>query len=418
MEKNTLKLNKTRAVFCKIRENGILASIKKIYWIISSKLGNFFSVIVPCPLRLKFYSNLLRLIFAPGFKRKRILGIWDFKALPWSIGDPLVFIETLNILKIENNAEEIDICVVYDRNYPIGNRGRSIFNKDLANIGSENAQDYLLEILPLFSTCPFLGSIYQFNSHNEFYRFLKMNIERYDIFPPLAMHLGEAYNFLCCPPILNPMQDFFNKHGYIPYLRIGERDKAWAQWFFLKHLPKEAVAVTLSLKQTSHCIGNNAEPATWLVFIDQCRLDFPEVVFVIVGLREEVFAGLRDRPNVIIAKDSGTSAIEDLALIRASLLYLGISSGVNIIAMFSDLPYLIFQMDVSNYLRHGLKVGDKFSFVLDTQKIFSAEVKVTPELLFSEFKQIYSKLDKIRWCSITSEKACKKHSHPTTKVLD
>jgi len=213
------------------------------------------------------------------------------------------------------------------------------------------------------------------------------------------------------------MQEFFNSYGYIPYLRIGERDKTWAQWLYMKQLPKGAVPVSLSLKRTLHRVENNAVPTTWLSFIDKCGLDFPEVVFIVVGLREEVFTGLRNRSNVIIAKDFGTSVIEDLALIRASLMYLGTSSGVNTIVMFSDLPYLITQMEVSNYLRHGLKPGDKFSFMLDTQKIFSTEIMVTPELLLKEFKALYSKLDRNKWRSTALETAREKHGHPTTKGL-
>jgi len=407
-------LKKIKHISEKVNQHGIGGSFR----VVSAKIKNAYMCISPWFIRAEFYFHLMRLIFTPLNKGKRILGIWDFKALPWSIGDPLVFIENLSIMKIKNNAEAVDICVVYDRDYPVGNRGRSVFNKDLTSITSENAQDYMLEFLPLFSTCPYLGSVFQFNSREEFHRFLKTNISRYDVFPSLDKHLAEAYNYLGCPAILSPMQEFYNRHGYIPYLRIGDRDKSWAQWLYMKYLPEGIVPVTLSLKQTSHCVECNADPHTWLAFIDRCKLDFPEVVFVVVGLREEIFPGLRERANVIIAKDFGTSVIEDLALIRSSLLYMATSSGVNIIAMFSDLPYLIFQMEVSNYLRHGLKPLDKFSFVLDTQKIFSTETKVTPEVLFSEFKQIYSKLDKAQWKSRTSKTACKKHSHPTTKVLD
>jgi len=56
-------------------------------------------------------------------KGRRILGVWDYKSLPLSVGDPLIFIEYLAVLSIEESAEAIDICVVYDPEDPLGKRG-------------------------------------------------------------------------------------------------------------------------------------------------------------------------------------------------------------------------------------------------------------------------------------------------------
>ncbi|MDD5687487.1 MAG: hypothetical protein PHE88_06620 [Elusimicrobia bacterium] len=394
-------------VFNMIRKDGIWVTLKTI----RTYLYLFIDKRIPWYLRISFYRNLIRLIFTSNFQKKRILGIWDYKSLPWSVGDPMVFVEKLSMLKIEHKAEEVDICIVYDRDNPIGNRGKRVGGH---NITSDNAQEYILELLPLFSTCPYLGSVYQFSTREEFYRFLKNNIERYDIFPPLEKHLDESYNYFGGAPHINEIQEFHNIHGYIPHLRIGERDSCWAKWFFLNHLPDKSVAVVISLKLTSHFTERNANPAVWLSFIDKCKTAFPEVVFIIVGLREEVFDGLRERSNVIIAKDFGTSVIEDLALIRASLLYMGSASGVDIIAMFSDHPYLIFQLpDIHIY---GLKLGEDFSFVTDKQKSLDSTISVTPELLFNEFKQLYLKLDRDKWFSTTLQNACNKHGHPSARV--
>lgn len=393
-----------KKIFYKIRKHGFVGSLKIFYRLILLK---------PWPLRIRFYRNLLRLILVPGSKKKRILGIYDLKAFPWDVGDPLVFVETLNVLKIKYKAEKIDICIVYDPDFFTGPRGNGVNS----SITLENAQDYLLELLPLFSTCQYLGSIYQFNSRNEFYRFLKINIVRYDTFPSLGQHLGEKDIFKGVA-ILKPIQEFYNIHGYIPYLRIGKKDMAWAQWLYITHLPAGKVPVALSLKRTVHRTECNADPTVWLLFIDRCKLEFPEVVFVVVGLREEIFDGLRNRSNVILAKDFGTSIIEDLALIRASLMYMGTASGVNVVAMFSDLPYLIIQLSVFVYLEHGIKPGEKYSFMLDTQKMFSTNTKVTVEFLFKEFMALYSLLDKEKWHNTVLKNAHKKQGHPSTKVLD
>ena len=395
-------------IFHKIYKHGIFKSFK----IVICNLYLFWEQKAPWAIKARFYGNLMKLIFTPGFKKNRILGIWDYKALPWSVGDPLVFIEKLSILKIKHNAEEIDICVIYDRENPGGNRAKMRGT----NLTSESAQDYMLEFLPLFSTCPYLGSIYQFNSRREFYYFLKNNVERYDIFPPLGQQLGEKYNYYGGAPDVNEIQEFYNAYGYIPYLRISDRDGAWAKWFYLNHLPENTVPITLSLKQTTHTPDRNADPAVWLSFVDECKKNFSEIVFVVVGHREEIFDGLRDRPNVVIAKDFGTSIIEDLALIRTSFIYMGTNSGVNTIAQFSDLPYLLFQWPVFVFEKYGLKSHENFNFANGRQKIFSTEILVTTELLLNEFKGLYSRLDRNKWLSTAFTGAFNKHGHPSTMI--
>lgn len=393
----------------KIVKHGFAGS----YRIIINRLRLHWETRIPWPIKGRFYYHLLKLILVPGFQGKRILGIWDFKALPWSIGDPLVFVEMLSILKIRHNAEAVDICVVYDRDNPGGNRDRLWGS----NITSENAQDYMLEFLPLFSTSPYLGSIFQFSSRREFHYFLKKNSERYDIFPPLGQHLGETYNYYGGAPNVVDINKFCKDFGYIPHLKIGGREKGWARYFYLTHLEEKAVPIALSLKLTSHAMSRNADKNVWLSFIDKCKMDFPEVIFVLLGLREEVFDGLRDTPNVIIAKDFGTSIMEDLALIRTSFLYMATASGVTTIALFSDLPYLIFQIPTFSLRQSGLKSGEALSFATDKQKLFDDTIRVTPELLFDEFKKLYSKLDRNRWHNEVLKKARNKYSHPVAVGL-
>ncbi|MCB4790657.1 MAG: hypothetical protein LHV68_02100 [Elusimicrobia bacterium] len=397
----------------KIREYGIRKSIRVfihqlIYFYKSWKL--------PWLINRTFYYNLFKLLFLANKDKKRILGVWDLKNLPWSVGDPLIFIEILGILKLENSAEEIDVCVLYDRENPDGKRSGP---GSYTNLNTENAQDYILEFFQMFSVCPFLGSIYQFNDREEFYHFLKTNMGRYHIYPPLSEHLAERYDYSDFGiPLLFKIQDFYNLNKSIPYLRIGNRESSWAKWFYLKYLPKSSMPIAISLKNTVHSTERNANPETWLSFIDKCKIKYPEIIFVVVGLREEVFEGLRERKNVLIAKDYGTNIIEDFALIRSSLIYMGTVSGINLIAFFSDLPYLIFQWrdsEVSGI--YGFKENENFSFATGNQKIFSTKIKVTPELLFEEFNKLYTTLDRSNWLKETITKAAFKHSHPGTKAV-
>jgi len=65
---------------------------------------------------------------------------------------------------------------------------------------------------------------------------------------------------------------------------------------------------------------------------------------------------------------------------------------VNAIALFGDLPHLLFRFPGMN--NYGLKMGDNFPFQTDRQKVFSFEAPVTSELLFNEFKSLYDKPDR------------------------
>ena len=341
---------------------------------------------------LKFFLNLLRLFFSSTkYNKKCILGIYDLKTLPWSVGDPLLFIEKLSTLKIIHNVDTIDICIIYEKGNPTGIR------KD-AKIKKTTAQDYMMDFLPLFNTCPYLGSVFQFNSRKEFNLFLKNNIHRYNVYPSLSQNLNESYNFVGQGIIiLKELENFYKKYGYIPYLRIGERDRYWANSFYLHYLPRNTVPVVLSLRQPLNMIKSirNANPEVWLAFIDKCKIVYDNIVFVVVGTREEIFQGLREQSNVIIARDYGTSIIENLALIKSSYCYLGTASGPTTVALFSDLPYLVFQMpEIEKY---GLEKGNSFSFSTDRQKIFSTNVPVTQELLFNEFSKLLERLDKKHW---------------------
>jgi hypothetical protein len=135
-----------------------------------------------------------------------------------------------------------------------------------------------------------------------------------------------------------------------------------------------------------------------------CKSAFPEVVFVVVGTREEVFEELRHHRNVIVAKDHGSTLLDDLALIRTSLLYMGRESGVSEIAVFSDVPYLLFGREERARLAQKLKPDSNYEFATKLQKVFYASsFIVTADSLLREFSNLYNQLDIDKWRKKASE---------------
>lgn len=349
----------------------------------------------------RFLITLFRLLFS-GKRKKVILGIWDYKIIPWSAGDFLVFIETLSVLKLKHGADKVDICVVCDSENPAGKRGYK-------NINAQNFRYYLFNLLPIISTSPYLGSIFQFDSRSEFNSFLRQNINEYELYPPISRQLAETFNYYG-GATLEEIQDFYREHGYIPYLNIDDHHLNWAYKFY-KTKAKDLLPVVVSLRWHPHAtVHRNAEREVWLDFFNQCRSKFPDVVFIVVGSREEVFEGLRKCKNVIVAKDHGSTLLEDLAFIKTSLLYMAQETGVSIIAIFSDTPYLLFGRE--EVARKALKLehGANFEFATQYQKVLYSDFKITKQSLLEEFSGLYNQLDTGKW----REKASAYDSTPYT----
>ena len=398
----------------KFSEKGIVESFRRGYEILLRDPWKYcYYRLFLWPVKLSFYTHLIRLLFLPRKKTKRLLGIWDFKSLPWSIGDPLTFIQTLNCLRIGHDAEETDICIIYDSKFPVGNR----FSLERDNINSANAEDFMIEFLPIFHTCEKLGAIFQFNSRSEFLSFIKnYALKRYQItFPSIGNHLGECYNLLGGNN-LKEIQQFYKKYQYIPSLRIAKEDINCAYDFYNKNMPVNSIPISVSLKLTMHSKERNADPEIWSQFFRLSAKIFPEIKFIIVGLREEIIPDMKSIGNVLFAKEYGSTLTEDFALIRTSLMYMGTTSGIANIAIHSELPYLIFRF--CNYKRIGILYGEQFCFSNPYQRIFPNNINITAEFLLEKFQQLYLKLDNNQWLIKCKNSASIKFSHPSTTVAN
>ncbi len=320
--------------------------------------------------------------------KKVILGVWDYKVIPWSVGDFLVFIETLSVLKLKHEADKVDVCVICDCEKPAGNRGYT-------NINPTNFRYYLFNLLPIINTSPYLGSVFQFDSRSEFYCFLKQNINRYQIYPPISAQLKESFNFYG-GATLREIRDFYNERGFIPYLAINDYHLGWAYNLY-RTQAKGLLPVVVCLRNRPDSPHRNADKDVWLSFFDLCKSTFPEVVFVIIGMREEIFKEFRDRSNVIVAKDYGSTLVDDFALIRTSLLFMSVNTGGSTIANFSDVPYLIFGMSLEWREQMGLKPDSSWEFATQDQKIFYSSFIITPHSLLKEFSNLYCVLDIQNW---------------------
>lgn len=358
-------------------------------------------------VRLRFYVNLCKLLFGRRPRRKCLLGIWDWASLPWSVGDPLMFVEDLNILKIRDEYDRVDICVVFDGAHP----GKSLRP---TNLTPETSQSYALDFLPLFSMCHGLGRVVLFNDRKNFYCFLEQNLDRYEFYPSLPQHLGQKFNYYG-GAYWEVILSFYDKHKYLPHLKVSTRDRRWAMNFFKTHVRSNEIPVVMSLKNTRHCIHRNADPDLWYEFLERCAREKPEIRFVLVGLRGETDQRILQLPNIIFSKNYGTSMLQDVALVGSAPMYVGPTSGIGTIPLLSDIPYLITNFELKEYPRLGIAAGENLPFAAAGQKIFPVSKKWTVNLLFKEFCSIFHLTDKKKW----DEERFLDHldfEHPSTSI--
>ncbi|MDY6833749.1 MAG: hypothetical protein SVY53_02990 [Chloroflexota bacterium] len=394
----------------KVHERGIVWCFKDgLRWADQQIQGPRRYFIAPIMRPIMFFIDISVFLFSLSSflsdrkPKKVVLGVWDYKLVPWSVGDFLVFIETLSVLKLRHNADKVDVCVVCDSDNPAGNRGYK-------NINSSNFRYYLFNLLPIVNTSPYLGSLFQFDSRSEFHSFLKQNINNYEIYPSVSDQLKETYN-LYGGATLKEIRDFYQERGFIPYLSIDDYHRNWAYEFY-QTKAKGLLPVSVSMRNRPDGPDRNADRHAWLDFFNLCASAFPDVVFVVVGVREEVFEELRGCSNVIIAKDHGSTVADDLALIRTSLLYMGMESGVAVIAIFSDVPYILFGRLPEEVERKGLNPGANWDFATQYQKQRYTDFNITPDSLLNEFTALYSQLDIDEW----QRKASAYQSTPYTFV--
>ena len=391
-------------IYKKIKKHGIKKSVRIIDFNVRYRTGKWAWVIV----KPVFYKNLFSLMFGFRKRRKRLLGIWDWAALPWSVGDPMMFIEDLNILKEKNGYDIVDICVVFDLKYP----DRSI---RITNLTPENGQSYAMDFLPLFTMCSGLGTVHLFNDRKELHDFIEKNIDSYEFYPSLPDHLGQKFNYSRGASI-DLMLSFHKENGYIPPLNVSYREQVWAANFFKEYVPENKIPVTVSLKNTTHGTERNANLDLWYDFFKLCNKKRTEVQFILVGLKNEADPRILKLDNVIFAKDYGTSLIQDIALVDCSAMYMGPTSGISTSILFSDTPYIITKFELSEYKRLNIKTDENIPFATKGQKIFPVGAKLTGDLLFEEFCVLFDSVNKSSWREKQLSLNKEYFEHPSAKI--
>jgi len=310
---------------------------------------------------------------------RRILAVWDFRDVPFTIGELLYHQEVSLILREVHQVERIDLALLFDRERP----GR--FDQGL---DPGNAHYYFSKLLPAAFVNPHLGALLVFDSAQALDAYIADNRNRYHVFPPYVDRnrrkiKGYEHYF-------NYVQEFYRERGYVPLLSCRPAMVAWARRFLAERV-RPRFPVSLQLRNNTLFPERNSNLDEWLEFVSFCDSRFP-VTFVLIGDQEEIDPRFRDRPNVLISKDYGTTVEQDLALIQASMMHMGSVSGPSMLAIFRDAPYLIYRFRVQH---EEMEWGSSAAWATPLQKlVWESE---TRERIEADFSAIWSQLRTDAW---------------------
>lgn len=337
-------------------------------------------------------AGLTRLDAAGGHADdRRVLGIWDFRVVPYTIGDLVVLQQRLELLCYEHRLETIDLALVYDPARPEPQR--------LHFTGGITKENFHYHFPPLLQAAYLnrrVASVLFFGGHDSFEEFLLGSLDRYVVWPTAGQYLaredafGSNFDAIC---------DFHREHDGCPWLQPRRATIRWALDFYHQHCEPSPMVVTGLRNNPYYGPDRNAQLDEWLKFFRHCVDRYP-VKFVMIGAPWEIDPRFRELPNLLIAKDYGTTVEQDFVLANCGLAYLGLPSGPFGMALFSETPYRVFNWHSDFETVHE---GEQFQICSANQVVHWGPE--TYDQIAGSFDQLYAQLDPAGWLTRLAARA-------------
>jgi hypothetical protein len=315
--------------------------------------------------------------------QKRILIIYDLSVQPYSIGDFLLA-QVAGLVQCENhNADYADIAIVLNPDQP------KSFDPAYNRINKDNCLHYFTAIFPVLQFNKKLGSVFLFNNKEQMTKQLEDSDRYLKIWPSIFdVKVKKQYlHYVLFDDLLFP---YWNSHKKIPEIEPIKFLKDWAE-SFLEKIEDNKCVVTVNFRNNKlYQQERNLNVEVWRNFFDAVSKKY-SVVFLIICARNEIDERLRKCPNVIFSKDYDTTIEEDLALISASDIHMGSSSGPATVAWFNlSKPYFIVRVTISpnDFETPSFQTTERpdyyrFCFSKAGQTFYSGEETV--DILLNEF---------------------------------
>lgn len=267
--------------------------------------------------------------------RERFAGIIDFSYQHYTLGDVLTTQVNLSCLAREAGCKGIDFYLIVDPLFPAA-QAQSFINSD-------NYPAHLDNLFPAFLCLPELTSVRIVRDSMTAGLILSSLIaSRTPKWPSLRDHLRRRMTYPMGHEVINR---FYAREGYVPQLAAPKGYGRWAREFLQRHWPDRFI-VCINPHQSRFSpvpatTYRDSPPDEWNTFIDAVAERYPNVHFLMLGTIQEWDSALAGRPNVSIPCVMGLTLAHELALLRSADLFMGASSGFSTMATFTDVPYVI-----------------------------------------------------------------------------
>jgi hypothetical protein len=345
--------------------------------------------------RLRQWALVFR-IFARWKSEPRLLGIYHFQEHGGYLGDMIEYLAILNMLRIEKGLAKVDICYVDDPSNP---------NQPVTRARVENVPGYKALMLELRVLLPEVGAVFHFGSDRDFEKFFSSHYRRYTCWPTYSyFHTWPSriddYNLVPdwghpYPNTYVPVERFFKAHGKIPKLSCPPAALDWARAFVRAHVGS-AVPIAAQIRVNTDAPLRNTDIEAWKEFFRRME-PHTEFKFVVLCRKEEVIPELRALRNIVYAKDHGSGALEDLALIQVCHLSMFPDAGFATFPWFSGLPTISFAKEMYEFAQRRMldEHGTGLRFLNRFQRRHFGGYGV--EVLEKEFWSLWNDLAAAGW---------------------
>jgi len=270
-----------------------------------------------------------------GASRGQFVGVIDFSYQHYALGDLLTSQVNLACLAVEHGCRGLDLYVIVDPAAPAA-RAQPFITPD-------NYLTHLDNVFPALLVSPLLRSIRLIRDPlTAGLSLLSLIASRVPMWPPVFDHLRRRMTYPLDHRIINR---FHRAHGYVPTLGAPRGYAGWARRFIQQHYAgRFLVCINPRQSRLTHTPAvthRDAPLAEWYEFLRVVGRRYPDVHFFMLGGFAEWEHTLLTLDNVSIPRTMGLTLAHELALLVASSLFMGTSSGFATMATFSGVPYVI-----------------------------------------------------------------------------
>jgi len=309
----------------------------------------------------------------------------DFGYQHYALGDMLTKEVHCACQAIDAGCEAIDLFLIVDPSRPSA--------PAQGFVTPENYVTHLFGLAPAFLCTPMLRALHILRDGGLGASYYRVAAVKAGV-PHWPSYRAQARREITYPLGHHEINDFHARHGYVPRLQAPRGYEAWVRTFAARFMAGKFIVCVnprqSRLTPSPAVTYRDANLEDWYAFVDRAGRQLPEVMFVQVGGYAEWDRTILHRDNVIVPRAMGLGLAHELALMSQAQMFIGTSSGFATMATFSDLPYLI--CDIEHFFAPfaGIEVGaDGYPFGRNDQILLWE--KEEPDLLFAHLERVFER---------------------------